>query len=139
MKKQMDYARIARVERARKTIFHAIVYTLLTLWAIMVLFPFYWMVLTSLKSYSAYNGEYVPKLYTLSPTLQNYRDAFTAVPLAGYLLNTLIFTVITTALMLTVTVLAAFAFARLDFPGKNLAFTGLLSLVRVASELVVIA
>ena len=60
-------------ETARK----AVVYALLGLWALLVLFPFYWMVLTSVKSYSAYNSEYIPQLFTLSPTLQNYVDAFT--------------------------------------------------------------
>ena len=138
MKKQMDYARIAKVERARKTVFHGIVYTLLTLWAIMVLFPFYWMILTSLKSYSAYNSEYIPQLYTLSPTLQNYADAFTAVPLARYFANTLIFTLATTALMLIVTVLSAFAFARLHFRGKNVVFVLFLSLMMIPNELVII-
>ena len=78
------------------------------------------MLLTSVKSYSAYNSEYIPQLVTLSPTLQNYIDAFTMVPLAGYFVNTLIFTVVTTAVMLVVTVLAAFAFARLEFLGKKL-------------------
>ena len=68
----------------------------------MVLFPFYWMLLTSIKGYGAYNAEYIPKFYTLSPTLQNYRDAFTAVPLARYFANTLIFTVVTTGVMLVV-------------------------------------
>ena len=111
---------------------------LLILWAILVLFPFYWMLLTSVKSYSGYNSEYVPKLFTLTPTLQNYADAFRAVPLAKYFLNTLVFTVITTALMLVVTVLAAFAFARLNFRGKNLAFTLFLSLMMIPNELVVI-
>ena len=115
-----------------------VTYTLLTLWGILVLFPFYWMVLTSVKSYSAYNSEYIPQLFTLSPTLQNYADAFTAVPLAGYFVNTLIFTVVTTAIMLAVTVLAAFAFARLEFRGKNFAFTLLLSLMMIPNELVVI-
>ena len=84
-------------------------YILLSIWALMVLFPFYWMILTSVKSYGAYNSEYIPQLYTLHPTLQNYIDAFTAVPLAQYLLNTLTFTVITTAIMLFVTVLAHLA------------------------------
>ena len=138
MKKQMDYARIARAERARKTFFHVIVYALLTLWAIMVLFPFYWMILTSLKSYSAYNSEYIPQLFTLSPTLQNYADAFTAVPLARYFANTLIFTIATTALMLIVTVLSAFAFARLHFRGKNAVFVLFLSLMMIPNELVII-
>lgn len=73
------------------------------------------MVLSSLKSYSAYNSEYIPKFFTLSPTLENYREAFTAVPLAKYFLNTVIFTIATTALMMVVITLAAFAFARLNF------------------------
>ena len=116
----------------------ALIYAGLTLWALIVLFPFYWMLLTSVKSYASYNAEHVPSFYTLSPTLQNYRDAFTAVPLAGYLVNTLIFTLATTALMLLVIVLAAYAFARLQFRGKNLAFTLLLSLMMIPNELVVI-
>ena len=115
-----------------------LIYALLILWATLVLFPFYWMLLTSVKSYSGYNSEYVPKLFTLTPTLQNYADAFRAVPLAKYFLNTLVFTVITTALMLVVTVLAAFAFARLNFRGKTLAFTLFLSLMMIPNELVVI-
>ena len=127
-------ARAARRERTQKTV----IYVLLTLWAVLVLFPFYWMVLTSLKSYSSYNSEYIPTFFTLSPTLQNYVDAFTAVPLAKYFLNTLIFTVITTAVMLAVVTLAAFAFARLEFRGRNLAFTLFLSLMMIPNELVVI-
>ena len=114
------------------------VWALLVFWALMVLFPFYWMLLTSVKSYGTYNAEYVPKLFTLSPTLQNYADAFQAVPLARYFLNTILFTVITTAIMLVVTVLAAFAFARLNFRGKDLAFTLFLSLMMIPNELVVI-
>ncbi len=116
----------------------AFVYAGLTLWALIVLFPFYWMLLTSVKSYASYNAEHVPSFFTLSPTLQNYKDAFTAVPLAGYLVNTLIFTLATTALMLLVITLAAYAFARLQFRGKNLAFTLLLSLMMIPNELVVI-
>jgi len=114
------------------------IYIMLTFWALMVLFPFYFMLLTSFKSQGAYNSEFTPKLYTLAPTLENFRTAFSAVPLGDYFLNTLIFTLITTAIMLIVSVLAAFAFARLDFPGKNLAFTFLLSLMMIPSELVVI-
>lgn len=92
----------------------------LTFWALIVLFPFYWMALTSVKDYGAYNAEYIPKFFTLSPTLQNYADAFTAVPLGKYLLNTLIFALVTTGLMLVVITLSAFAFARLRFAGRDL-------------------
>ncbi|MBR5375815.1 MAG: carbohydrate ABC transporter permease, partial [Lachnospiraceae bacterium] len=115
-----------------------ITYTGLIFWALIVLFPFYWMVLTSFKSYRSYNSEYVPKLYASDPTLQNYAEAFTAVPLGRYLLNTLVFTVITTAAMLIVITLAAFAFARLEFKGKNLVFTFFLSLMMIPNELVII-
>ncbi len=134
----MDYKKIERHAAGRKRLRNIIIYTLLTLWALMVLFPFYWMLLTSLKSYSAYSSEFVPKLYTLHPTIQNYRDAFTAVPLAKYFLNTVIFTLVTTALMVFVTVLAAFGFARLNFKGRDLAFTVFLSLMMIPNELVII-
>ena len=79
-----DLKRIARAEKLRSAAGKTGVYLLLTVWAVAVLFPFYWMLLTSLKSYSAYNGEYVPRFYTLSPTLQNYAEAFTAVPEVVY-------------------------------------------------------
>ena len=134
----MDFEKIERAARRRKLVMNIITYALLSVWAVIVLFPFYWMVLTSVKSYGAYNSEWIPQLYTLSPTLQNYVDAFTAVPLGGYFTNTVIFTVITTALMLIVTVLAAFAFSRLHFRGKELAFTLFLSLMMIPTELVVI-
>ena len=132
------FEQIEKKERTRTTALRTVTYILLVFWAIVVLFPFYWMVLTSLKSYSAYNSEYIPQLYTLSPTLQNYKDAFTAVPLARYFTNTLIFTLATTATMLVVTVLAAYAFARLKFRGKNLLFTLFLALMMIPNELVII-
>lgn len=122
----------------RKRIGVAVTYLFLAFWAVIVLFPFYWMILTSFKSYSAYNSEYIPKFFTLSPTLQNYADAFTAVPLGKYLANTALFTIITTTAMLFVIILAAFAFARLEFRGKNLAFLLFLSLMMIPNELVVI-
>ncbi len=116
----------------------ALTYLGLSIWAVVVLFPFYWMVLTSLKSYGAYNSEHTPRFFTLAPTLENYQQAFTAVPLGGYLLNTLIFALITTAAMVVVSTLAAYAFARLEFRGKNLLFGAFLSLMMIPSELVVI-
>ena len=134
----MDYRQAQRKWKRGSAVRKTLVYLLLTFWAVMVLFPFYWMVLTSVKSYGAYNAEWIPKLYTLQPTLQNYREAFTAVPLSGYFLNTIVFTGITTALMLVVTILAAFGFSRLSFRGRDLAFTIFLSLMMIPNELVVI-
>lgn len=138
MKQQTDWDRAARGARHRGQVGKILTYLVLSVWAVLVLFPFYWMVLTSLKSYGAYNAEHVPVFFTLTPTLENYREAFTAVPLGGYLLNTLIFSVVTTAAMVVVSTLAAYAFARLKFRGKNLVFGLFLSLMMIPSELVVI-
>ena len=138
MSNTTDYDKIEKAAKNRRRAINVVIYTFLTFWGLVVLFPIYWMLLSSVKSYSAYNSEYIPKFFTLSPTLQNYADAFTAVPLTGYLVNTLIFTLVTTAIMLVVTILAAFAFARLDFKGKDLVFTLFLSLMMIPNELVII-
>nr|WP_317401687.1 carbohydrate ABC transporter permease [uncultured Gemmiger sp.] len=127
-----------RAAGRRSGLVKALTYLALSIWAVVVLFPFYWMVLTSLKSYGAYNSEHIPAFFTLSPTLENYQLAFTAVPLGGYLLNTLIFSVITTAVMVVVSTLAAYAFARLRFPGRDLVFGFFLSMMMIPNELVVI-
>ena len=138
MENKADYGRMERSAKTKKMAGNAVTYVLLVFWALIVLFPFYWMILTSVKSYGAYNSEYIPKFFTLSPTLRNYADAFTQVPLGKYLLNTTIFTIVTTAVMLVVITLAAFAFARLDFKGKNITFVIFLSLMMIPNELVVI-
>ena len=138
MTSHKDYESLDRAAKRKSGLIRALTYLGLSIWAVVVLFPFYWMVLTSLKSYSAYNAEHTPVFFTLSPTLENYQNAFTAVPLGGYLLNTLIFSVATTAIMVVVSTLAAYAFARLNFRGKNLLFGLFLSMMMIPSELVVI-
>ena len=130
----MENKRLQKGDIVRKTF----TYAFLTLWGIFVLFPFYWMLLTSVKTYGSYSSERIPQFFTLHPTLQNYLEAFTAVPLLKYFVNTVIFTLATTALMLMVTVLAAFGFSRLQFKGRDLAFTAFLALMMIPTELVVI-
>ena len=137
----MEKQAVSQERRSRQTRSMAgriLSYFFLTLWAVIVLFPFDWMLLTSVKSYSAYNSEYVPAFFTLQPTLQNYFDAFSAVPLGRYFLNTLIYTGVTTVIMIVVVVLSAYAFARLDFIGRKITFTLFLSLMMIPNELVVI-
>jgi multiple sugar transport system permease protein len=138
MEEKTDYAKIEKKSIVKKKIVKTFTYIMLSVWALIVLFPFYWMLLTSLKDYGAYNSEYIPKFYTLSPTLENYVSAMTTVPLGKYFLNTIIFTFFTTAIMLVVITLAAFAFARLEFKGKNIAFIIFLSLMMIPNELVII-
>ena len=138
MNTNIDYEKIEQRARVKQKIVKTLTYALLTFWGFVVLFPFFWMVLTSIKSYGEYNSEYIPKFYSSNPTMQNYLDAFTQVPLAQYFLNTLIFTVITTAVMLVVIILAAFAFARLEFKGKDALFVVFLSMMMIPNELVII-
>ena len=127
-----------RKKLAKKRIKKTIVYIFLGLWGLVVLFPFYWMILSSIKSFTEYNGEMVPSFIAKSPTLENYVTAFTSVPLVDYFFNTIIFTLVTTALMLVIIVPAAFAFARLSFKGKNLVFVLFLSMMMIPNELVII-
>lgn len=141
MKQATEKSEFERIERSavlRRKTAHTVIYILLSVWGLVVLFPFYWMILTSVKGYGEYNSEYIPRFFTTAPTLQNYVDAFTAVPLLRYLTNTLIFTLITTAVMMVVITLAAFAFARLEFKGRNILFTLFLSLMMIPNELVII-
>ena len=138
MKNSIDYEKIEQRVKVKQGIVKTLTYILLNFWGIVVLFPFFWMVLTSIKSYGEYNSEYIPKFYSGNPTIQNYLDAFTQVPLAQYFLNTLIFTVVTTAVMLVVITLAAFAFARLEFKGKDALFVVFLSMMMIPNELVII-
>lgn len=138
MAKNQDIIKLERTARTKSAIFKTLMYIFLAFWGVVVLFPFYWMVLSSIKSYASYMGERLPRFIATDPTFENYINAFTQVPLAKYFLNTLIFTLITTALMMLVIVFAAYAFARLDFKGKSLLFIGFLALMMIPNELVII-
>ena len=138
MKGSLNFAKERERQQRARTVKKVATYAFLGIWAVIVLFPFYWMLLTSLKSYGDYNAESVPQFITLSPTIENYIIAFTSVPLLDYFLNTLIFTLATTALMMVIIIPAAFAFARLNFKGKNILFILFLSLMMIPNELVII-
>ena len=133
-----QYRAEAKRARVLGIIKKSLTYLALSLWALAVLFPFFWMLLTSIKSYASYNGEKTPTFIVTDPTLENYISAFTEFPLATYFVNTIIFTVLTTVIMMIVIVPAAYAFSRLNFKGKNLVFTVFLSLMMIPTELVVI-
>ncbi len=138
MSDNLDYEKIEERAKISKIASTIGLYVFLLFCAVIVLFPFYWMILTSFKSYSSYNSEYVPRFILTSPTFENYRSAFTAVPLGQYLLNTFVFTILTTGIMMVVIILSAFAFARLEFKGKNIVFALFLSLMMIPNELVII-
>ncbi len=138
MENTSNYAGIKENEKKRKAAANALIYFGLTVWALLVIFPFYWMILTSFKSYASYNAEYTPRFVAVPPTFANFMNVFTEISLGKYLLNTLFFTVATTLLLLVIAVLSAFAFARLNFKGRDLLFTLFLSLMMIPNELVII-
>lgn len=133
-----NLAKIKHTSKVKNIIFKVLIYTFLVICALAVLFPFYWMVLTSFKDRLAYNAEQVPQFFTLHPVFTNYVTAFTSVNLGREFLNTFIFAVITTGLMVIVSISAAYAFSRLEFRGKNIVFTIFLALMMIPNELIVI-
>lgn len=135
---QVDNTKSKANLKAGQLALKTVTYIFLGIWALVVLFPFFWMILSSFKSYAEYNSEFIPKFYAANPTLENYITAFTSVPLLDYFINTLIFTLLTTGLMMVIIIPAAFAFARLNFKGKDLLFLLFLSLMMIPSELVII-
>ena len=111
-----------------------IVYAFLIAMAVIVLFPFYWMIISSLKSLAEYR-ESVPTFWPKQILLSNYVDAFNTAKLGQLFINTMIVGVVSTLLSLVITVLSAFAFARLEFKGKDMLFAGLLATMMIPGEL----
>lgn len=137
----MDVNEEIRKHRAKTIIKFIIIYFLLILWGVIVIFPFYYMIITSFKSLMDYSNETVPQLYSSSgikTIYLNYKEALLGYNLLRDLANTLIVSVTTTLLTIVVVILAAFALARLKFKGKNLVFLLLLVLMMIPNELVII-
>ena len=109
-------------------------YAFLILMAAVVLFPFYWMVISSLKSLEEYRLN-VPTFWPRKILLSNYADAFTTASLGRLFYNTMIVGVVSTLLSLVITVLSAFAFARLEFKGRDAMFGALLATMMIPGEL----
>ena len=110
------------------------VYVFLGIMALIVLFPFYWMIISSLKSLDEYRLN-SPTFWPKVIILQNYAEAFTAASLGRLFLNTAYVGIVSTILSLVITVLSAFAFARLEFKGKDLMFGALLATMMIPGEL----
>ena len=109
-------------------------YAFLLIMALIVLFPFYWMIISSLKTLEEYR-QAIPTFWPQKLMLTNYAEAFTTANLGTLFLNTLYVGVVSTLLSLVITVLSAFAFARLEFKGKELLFGALLATMMIPGEL----
>ena len=113
-------------------------YLFLILIAVAVLFPFYWMIISSLKTVTEYSDP-VPTFWPKQVLWSNYVQAFSVGNLGTLFKNTVIVGLVSTILSLVITVLAAFAFARLEFKGKNILFAGLLATMMIPGEMFTIS
>ena len=132
--KERDMAKVTAREKAVKIIVKVLLYAFLILMAIIVLFPFYWMLISSVKSFDEYNLT-IPTFFPEEFHFENYAKAFEVAKLDRLFINTIYVGLVSTALSLVITVLSAFAFARLEFKGKNALFAGLLATMMIPGEL----
>ncbi|MDD6200817.1 MAG: carbohydrate ABC transporter permease [Firmicutes bacterium] len=129
-----DLRRVSVQQRIVKGVVLGGVYLFLIVMALIVLFPFYWMIISSLKSLEEYRLN-IPTFWPKVIVWSNYAEAFTQANLGRLFLNTAYVGIVSTFLSLIITVLSAFAFARLEFKGKNLMFAALLATMMIPGEL----
>ena len=131
---EKDLDRVHTAQRVMKIIVTSLIYLFLCVMALVVLFPFYWMIISSLKTTAEYRLA-VPTLFPQEIMWTNYLEAFTAANLGRLFINTMIVGIISTLLSLVITVLCAFAFARLEFKGKDALFGAMLATMMIPGEL----
>ena len=129
-----DIEQVRKRQAVVKVIVQVIIYAFLCIAALTVLFPFYWMLISSVKTIEEYE-QLVPTLFPMEFRFENYVDAFMTANLGTLFMNTLYVGLISTILSLVITVLSAFAFARLEFKGKNALFAALLATMMIPGEL----
>ena len=131
---EKDLQQVSAKQRIMKFLAMFLIYAFLICVAIFVLFPFYWMLISSVKSLDEYRLN-VPTLWPRNILFSNYKTAFESASLGRLFLNTAYVGIVSTLLSLVITVLSAFAFARLEFKGKNTLFAALLATMMIPGEL----
>ena len=131
---EKDLHQVSSSQKVVKVLVQIALYTFLSIMALIVLFPFYWMLISSVKSLTEYMLP-VPTLFPKKIILYNYVKAFNTADLGNLFLHTLYVGLVSTILSLVITVLSAFAFARLEFKGKNALFAALLATMMIPGEL----
>ncbi len=131
---EQDLQQVSAQQRAFQMVVKAGTYLFLGVMALIVLFPFYWMIISSLKDLAEYRLN-VPTLWPQKMVFYNYVEAFDTADLGQLFLNTAYVGIVSTILSLVITVLSAFAFARLEFKGKNAMFAALLATMMIPGEL----
>ena len=129
-----DMQRVSILQKAMKLFVLLGTYLFLSVMALIVLFPFYWMLISSVKTLAEYRLS-TPTFWPNQIVLSNYLDAFTTASLGTLFMNTMYVGLVSTILSLVITILTAFAFARLEFKGKNALFAALLATMMIPGEL----
>ncbi len=132
--KEKDMSKITSLQKVTRVLTQVFLYLFLSIMALIIVFPFYWMIISSLKSISEYQMN-VPTLFPQDILWGNYLEAFSEASLLNLFKNTVIVGIVSTAISLVITVLSAFAFARLEFKGKNALFAALLATMMIPGEL----
>ena len=131
---EQDMQKVSQKQKVVKICVQVLLYAFLVAMAIIVLFPFYWMINSSLKTLEEYRLS-VPTFWPQKIMFSNYANAFKTANLGKLFLNTMYVGIVSTLLSLVITVLTAFAFARLEFKGKNTLFAALLATMMIPGEL----
>ena len=131
---EQDLQQVSTQQRIMHALVKTFTYLFLGVMALIVLFPFYWMIISSLKSLEEYRFN-VPTLWPQKIIFYNYVEAFETANLGKLFLNTAYVGIVSTVLSLVITVLSAFAFARLEFKGKEMMFGALLATMMIPGEL----
>ncbi len=129
-----DMQRVSGTQKVTKVLVQVFLYLFLGIMALIIIFPFYWMIISSLKDMPEYRLP-IPTLFPRRIVWGNYLEAFTAAKLGRLFLNTVIVGIVSTILSLVITVLSAFAFARLEFKGRDAMFGALLATMMIPGEL----
>lgn len=131
---ERDMQKISASDKAGKIVGKVFIYLFLLIMSFIVLFPFYWMVISSVKTVEEYYRN-IPTFIPETVVWRNYIDAFDTANLWTLFKNTVFVGIVSTLLSLVITILSAFAFARLEFKGKNILFGGLLATMMIPGEL----
>ena len=131
---EQDMKKVTSRQKVVKVAVQVMLYLFLGIMALIVVFPFYWMIISSLKTTVEYRLP-VPTLFPQQIMWSNYVEAFSAANLGRLFINTVIVGIVSTLLSLVITILSAFAFARLEFKGKNALFAALLATMMIPGEL----
>jgi len=131
---EQDMEKVVSTQKVMKVVVQVMLYLFLGVMALIVLFPFYWMIISSLKTLAEYRRP-VPTLFPETIVWSNYKNAFNTANLGTLFLNTMYVGIVSTIISLVITVISAFAFARLEFKGKNILFAGLLATMMIPGEL----